>query len=381
MNQHTITEKMLSLCQESTQWVDSCLPTYYWQCDDYKFNNIHLMRWYQTKFNKWATTVDRHLPDIRHALEDKTFNMQKNYDLEYLQHLRNQHKHITLLFSGGYDSVEILRQAAENDVYIDKVLTVFFGEKSDNSNQELHENAIPLIKKYQKNIGTWESVVVSHNDIEQSLSDPYSFFTMPTAGPMPQIIAQYDNYNDRANDAHVIRGGEKPSLIYFNRRWYTALLDVKFGGDLPLPGMVNFWINDKNIKSLIKYSRLMREHIIASNGEFLVGNKIFVSDNSEFFNTKVLRRPILPKPDKQMSKIPSGTVWDEKTNKRLSSLIDRQQWSALTNFFNCAKTQKDVYMELPDNSCHSDGKFAWLIDIDNLEVYTQEELIPSGAFS
>ena len=46
------------------------------------------------------------------------------------------------------------------------------------------------------------------------------------------------------------------------------------------------------------------------------------------------------------------------------------------------KTFYEVFPETKTESglkeYHNNGKFAWFIDLDSLEIYTQDELIPNG---
>jgi len=54
----------------------------------------------------------------------------------------------------------------------------------------------------------------------------------------------------------------------------------------------------------------------------------------------------------------------------------------LVNYFTAMKKFTELLPEYGHNdgfqALHSGGKFAWFIDIDSLEVFTQHQLIPNG---
>ena len=62
-----------------------------------------------------------------------------------------------------------------------------------------------------------------------------------------------------------------------------------------------------------------------------------------------------------------------KAVQRTRDAIDANHCDLLVNYYTAKKT---FYNILPDYN--NPGKFAWFIDIDTLEVFTQEQLIPNG---
>ena len=63
-----------------------------------------------------------------------------------------------------------------------------------------------------------------------------------------------------------------------------------------------------------------------------------------------------------------------KAVQRVHDAIDQNHYDLLINYYTAKKTFNSI---LPDFDTDS-GKFAWLIDMDTLEVYTQKQLIPNG---
>lgn len=375
-------KKLIELAEASTEFVEANGLNYFWVCDDYKFNNIHLMRWYETAFGKWANAVDMQLPIIRETLQDKTIDMNKNYDLEYLKYLRSTFDHIQLLFSGGYDSVHILTESVSNGIEIDEVLMLAVGDLEDDANQELRYNAIPMVEKHKNKIGKITTVHVRHNLLAELFRDPYTFFTLSTANMMPiwpgrfwlgsHLYRKYDN-------GHVIRGAEKPLLLCYDKKWYAGGLDTLFGADIGIPNMVNFWNNGKNIKSLIQDARRLRDYYDCEGK--IDCNKVFPIKHNHELNTQVLKRHSILNPDKQMNKNNARTGWDDKTVACLKDMVDRRSLHTLANYFTCLKTFHEVFPDTQLAEYNSRGKFAWLIDIDSLEVFKQDELLPAGAFN
>ena len=337
INDHRL-GKLLDLAEASTKFVEAHGLNYFWVCDDYKFNNIHLMRWYETAFGKWATAVDMQLPIIKDTLADKKLDMDKNYNADYLKYLRNTYDHIQLLFSGGYDSVTILKEAIDNDIYIDEVLMLSVDELNTASNQELVTNGIPFVEQYKDKIGKITTVQVKHNNLADLFRDPYSFFTLSTANMMPiwpgrfwqgtHLYRSYDN-------GVVIRGAEKPLLVYYDKKWYTVGLDSLFGADIAVPNMINFWNNGKNIKSLIKDARLLRDYYLSK--ENIDTNKVFKINHNDFINTSVLKRHPIYQIEKQYNKNNALTDWDDKTVACHKDMIDKRALSLLANYFTCLK--------------------------------------------
>ena len=76
-----------------------------------------------------------------------------------------------------------------------------------------------------------------------------------------------------------------------------------------------------------------------------------------------------------------GHAVGTKIRQRFKDCIDNNQYQLLANYFAAQKRfQKLVGLKsLSDvENVNSYGKFAWFIDIDSLEVFTQDELIPEG---
>lgn len=366
-------DKLLEFAKKSTQVVESQNYQYYWEADGYKFNSLYLARWYEKEYDCWAEFKAQQFYRIKEILNDKIVNSNTNYNLEYIKKLRNQYKDIKLLFSGGYDSVTIFNEFIANNIYLNETVTMLPLDIEHEIRDEIICNTKPLLEKYKENVGKATFVQNNYEDIKKYWSDPHVFFSTPYADSMPPPMASVPLTHwrpDYQEDVCYIKGIDKPQLIYYNNKWYVVALDSTFGTHFGLSNMVFFWLDPENIKSLIQDARKYRDYLC--NNEKVSGPLQFFKFYSQEHLNYIINRANIINPDKKISK-------DEKMFIRRTRLIEQERYDIVGKFCNCMDTISTIFPETIEGfNGFPAGKFAWLIDIDSCEAYTQQELIPNG---
>lgn len=375
-------KKLLQLAEESTQRVESDRYKFYWQSQGYKFDNKNLSKWFEKETGHWSTFSCSQLEDIKQNLADKKLDMQHDYSTDFVKKLREKYGYIQLFFSGGYDSTTILKKFVDNGLRIDETCTLTIGNFDDECNQEVHFLATPAIVKYQEHIDKTTIINNSYEMLADWFEDPYRFFTMPGDSNLPYGFGRLGNATSLRNsrpDGCYIKGHDKPQLIYYRDKWYAVNLDNAINGDTDVPNMYWFWLEGDNIKSYLQDARKYRDHLVNSRN---IEKKLqfFKPSQSEEDNVNVLHRAAICNPDKILRKDLSGKVLLRKHKQRLISMIENNQNRLLTNYFTCQAKYNEILGD--DNRdlgrSNDNSKFSWMIDIDSLEVFTQQELIPNG---
>jgi len=353
---------------------------YYWEVDGYKLCNKHLANWYERDRNCWATFVAQQFSSIEHNLSDRVLDIDRNYNLEYLQKLRHAHNNLHLLFSGGSDSITVFEQAVANNIVFDEVISLIIENIDLPCNQEIKYNAIPYINKYKKHYNKFTIENTSFDILSDYYSNPYQFFTMASATSQPMNIGRPFVSIERRN--HVpgtcyIKCTDKPTLVHYKNSWYATFHDGSWGGCNSIPNLVYFWLEGDNIKSYIKDARIYRDNI---KKEHIIGQSLrfFKADALDTLNTTIRTNP--QHLDRHFKKTDGKTI-DQKDAARFTDALYCGRYDLLTNYFTCLNEFYKVFPETKHNGFaeyNKAGKFAWFINIDTLELYTQNELIPNG---
>jgi len=241
---------------------------------------------------------------------------------------------------------------------------------------------LPIIQSNRHLIGKHTFVTTSYQDIDEIWDDPYAFFTLSYIGPMPLHMPQIIRPGIDATKKHrhevnlskqsaYILAADKPQMIYYNNRWFVACIDSHFSTNLSIPNAVYFWLEPENIKGLIKDALCYREYILSQekklrNFEFF---KTWNCDNK--LNRFVNRKPILDE----------SAQWqkNEKIIQRWQSVIYNDQNYLIKKYSDNLSKFYEIFPETKDGfKEYNSSKFAWFVDIDSFEIYTQEELIPMG---
>jgi len=354
-----------TLIEESTQRVEQQRHPCYWSADGYKFDNKNLAVWYEKDTGSFTTFVDSQIDQLREQLTNTTIDMNRNYNREYLEYLKTQYSEVRLFFSGGADSVTILDTAVQNNISIDKLICLTCDDIELECNREIKLCAMPVAEKYN-----YEIVSTSYNQHAEAYKDPLAFFRISGALTTQFRSALDVNPNFIHQDNTVyIKGSDKPQMVRYNNRWYAVFIDSQMGGDYKHPNVKCFWLDPMNIKSYVKDALLYRQYLLENN---------LVKEGLQFFKASqdpkigaVLGRSSVINADAQHVK--NQKYISSKAMQRTHDAIDANHYDLLINYYTAKKTFNSILPDYTDS-----GKFAWFIDIDTLDVFTQEQLIPNG---
>ena len=369
-------QNLIDLVKEQSELVERENWKYYYQADGYKFNNVYLANWYEQKYNSWAAFVAQPVNKIKHKVSNETFDLSKNYNLEYLKKLRQENNYLQLFFSGGTDSYTLLKLAVDNNIFIDEIVCVATGNNFKlKENREIYENAIPIAKKYKDKYGKLTIKQITLNDYHRVYQDPYSLVKYPECGATYPIYRRMWNNYKSINGVRII-GPEKPQLVYYNKKWYTVILDSSLNGFYAIDkDLIFFNYDPENIFSLIKDSILYRNSLL---------EKININKNLQFFKANDQQSDIINRKKiikKQYNKFHSNgpSIWNYKDHYALCETIKQQNLALLIDYYKSVDFSLSLYPNYDySNRNLSPMKFGWFIDIDSLKVYTQKELIPNG---
>lgn len=373
--------KLLELAEASTKQVEEQNLKFYWEVDGYKFNNRNLTYWYEKEYGCWATFVAQQFSSIKSNLKNTSIDLDYNYNLDYLKQLRSEYDHVRLLLSGGADSVTVFDIARNNNIHIDEIVCLTAGETNNTSNQEQVYNAIPLAKQYPEAYSELKIKNTSYDLMAQIYSDPYAFFTTCAGVMAPLAITRpFTSLTQEpiVPNSCYIKCTDKPQLMYYKNDWYAILLDAQIDGNIDIHNQLYFWLEGDNIKSYVKDSLLYRNYL-KTNFDIKKHLQFFKLTPQDNANAAIGRsRPI--DTTKLIPKIENNNKLDEKHVQRIAEVARDQQYQLMINYTNCLKKFFEIFPEAEGNikEYNSKSKFAWLINIDTLEVFTQQELIPNG---
>jgi hypothetical protein len=369
------------LIELSTQRVEEQNHTCYWTADGYKFDNKNLTLWYETTTNSSVTYVDSQTDLIRERLSNTSIDMSADYTLEYLQYLRSNYKTVNLFFSGGADSLTILETAINNNIAIDNIICHTCDDVDLLCNREIKQCALPVLEKYKGKFGSYEIVPTTWNDHARIYSDELSFFGNSAPIVLP-FRCSYENYPFAEGSTCYIKGADKPQIVMYNKKWYAVLIDSGNTDNKKNPNIKEFWLDQMNIKSYIKDALLYREYLLSADRVDQTALQFFKPNQDQNVNG-ILGRSKVHNYDKQLLKNKTNTKYRSSKNvQRMADAMSNGRMDVLVNYFTAMKKFSEI---LPKYGHYdgfeefgSVGKFAWFIDIDSLEVFTQQQLIPDG---
>jgi hypothetical protein len=407
-------DKLLELVDIGDAYARKMNYPFYWETYDGKrLGNVYVARWYEKEFNCWIPfiTAPELMEEFKNALADKTLDMDHNYNLDFIKRLRAEYEHISLLYSGGYDSHAILMDFVGNGIQLDEtVMHTYFEDIDENMNEEYRENAFPALYKYRNHINKQTFLYPHSDEMLKHWSDEFAFFKRPQCGTIiePMSSLQIENFYNGATpyDYGVPRnvdkkldmnprgcfiiGKDKPQLVYYKRRWYVTFLDSNMNDRGGLLNTIYFWGHPGNVKSLIKHSRQFRSYILdnkygmekkdhynkldmQSKDFDALGTLAFFKFRDQDELNYVIERPDIFNADKKLGK-------DAKYRNEKANFLVANRFDIVSKYAKCVDKFLEIFPEcttgLDDFS--GQGKFAWFIDIDSLDIYSQQELIPNG---
>ena len=370
------------LIEKSTQRVEEQRHTCYWTADGYKFDNINLVLWYETSRKKPVTYVDSQTDSIRDLLSNTSIDISKDYNKEYLLYLKSKYTKVNLLFSGGADSLTVLDMAVRNNIAIDDIFCHTCDDVDLLCNSEIKHCALPVLEKYKGKFGSYEIVPTTWDDHASIYSDELSFFIHSAPIILPFRCTYNYPFSDLNDDAVWIKGADKPQIVRYGKKWYAVLIDNGNTDNKKNPNIKAFWLDKMNIKSYIKDALLYREYLLSADRVDQTGLQFF-KPNQDPIIGDLLGRSKVHNFDKQLLKnIPNKKYRSSKNIQRMADALGYARMDVLVNYFTAMKKFSELLPEYGHydgfQARSSAGKFAWFIDIDSLEVFTQKQLIPNG---
>ena len=248
-------------------------------------------------------------------------------------------------------------------------------------NREIKQCAVPVLEKYKGKFGSYEIVPTTWDDHARIYADELSFFRHAAPIVLP-FRCSYETYPFAEGDTVYIKGADKPQIVKYAERWYAVLLDSGNTDNKKNPNIKEFWLEERNIKSYVRDSILYREYLL-SEGRVDDDRLQFFKPTQDPHINHVLGRSQVHNFDEQLLKNKPNTKYRSSKNvQRMADAMSNGRMDVLVNYFSAMKKFTEILPEYGHTdgfkSFGSVGKFAWFIDIDSLEVFTQKELIPNG---
>lgn len=373
------------LVEESTDSVENNGIQYYYQCGEYKFQNSFLAHWYANEVNGRATYVALPTSLLRERLAGTKIDLEYDYHAEFLKKLRSRHNDLHLFFSGGSDSLLVLHKANDHGIVFDEIISQVYGSDIDHpANQEIKYNALPAIKKYSNAYKKFSITYITRDMLCDFYSDPLILWKIPyfqnSIPVFVQRVNAYTPFYTQSNDCDTARivGPDKPQLLLYKNSWYVVLLDTGRNAKA-LSQEIFFTYEPDNIRGLIKDAILYRNHLNSS---------VVMTDTPQFFklssrdDNSIIDRPPTPSYDHIFKKYEQGRCWPEKHALLLADYLQNQDIELLSNYFAALNSVLDFFPHYKKTYSTDRTLFpaqmGWAINIDTLEVFTQQELIPNG---
>jgi len=359
-----------NLIVASTKRVEEENHTCYWTANGYKFDNSNLALWYEKEHSCYVTYVDSQLDIIRGQLQTP-IDMDFDYNLHFLKYLQSTYEKLNLFFSGGADSLTILETAHLNNIAFDKIICQTCDNINLECNREIKRCAIPVLEKYNLD---YEIIATTWQDHFEKYSNEYSFFFNPMPNVLPFRSCPDSEVSYKAQPDCYIVGKDKPQLVKHNEKWYVVLVDTQSSITKKNPFLKSFWLDAFNIKSYVKDAILYKEYLLEN--DLVNKNKLqfFKPDQNPVVN-EILQRSKVHMAGTQLLKN-KNNYRSSKNLQRIVDAISNQRMDVLVNYFSAMKKFNSILPEYAYKD--TPGKFAWFIDLNSLEVFTQNELIPNG---
>ena len=358
----------------STKRVEEQNHTCYWTADGYKFDNSNLALWYEKENKSFVTYVDSQIDTIRGQLQTP-IDMEFDYNLQFLRYLQSTYETVNLFFSGGADSLTILELAIQNNIQFDTLICQTCDDINLECNREIRDCALPIVEKHKDKFGQCIIHTTSWDEHADRFSDELSFFVQPTPNIVP-FRSDPDSI-PKLNEPNVcyISGKDKPHVVFYNNKWYAVLVDNQNSLNKCNPNLKAFWLDAFNIKSYVRDAILFKHYLLENN---LVKHQLqfFHPNQDQTINSILGRSEVHNFQSQLLKKRPNTKYRSSKNAQRITDAVSQQRMDVLVNYFTA---MKNYNMILPEYAYKdTPGKFAWFIDLNSLEVFTQKQLIPNG---
>ena len=334
-------------------------------------NNIWQVKRIEKEFNTFIH-FQTDLTPYKDSLADGIIDDNIDYDLNYIKHLRNTKKYIRLFYSGGDDSHNILSKFLDNNIFLDEIVVItrnlYNKDSLQSCDQEIIDQALPFLKNITSaQVG---NIVFKNYDAEfmkALYTDPEWMFKVPGGELGFRILQPFGYMDGEINDADCqIVGKENPILIHYNNKWYATIEDGSLIDTASLHNACLFYIMPENIKSFIVKARKLRKQLNVDN----INSKFKIYQNAENKNHII-----------NIGKYSGKALLNIKDTRALSEVSSKGDIELITKWVNSISRLKELFPDMADGfdiKRAPEGKFLFFIDIDSLEIFLQQELIPVG---
>ena len=386
MTSDSVKQQLMGFVEQSTKLINANenLFRFHWQYGEYKFFNIYLVYWFEQEFNCWVDFIDRKVDLVKQEISKiSSIDANTDYDLIHLQRLRDRHdqdnKKLALCFSGGYDSTYVFKKAVDNNIWFDQVVSSTGLSIDLPHSEEMKHNVIPWTKDYPDAFGKFRLNIIPEEDFEEQYKDKNYIFNDPCYAMPRHLHYQWVAFKGE-QDYTYIRVETNATLIYKNKKWYAAVLNKNFSGSQFL-NLSQFWVDPENIISFLNNAIKTKNYIIENYTLSDSETQFFRPSNEELFDvlgfTK-LYNPHMQGPKNRMANnnklgyargLKDTQYMEWLVNNREDTLMDI--FRGIDYFYTTCGVTIENHLEI----LRSTGKFAWLIDLDTLEIYSQGDIL------
>lgn len=341
---------------------------------DITFDNCWQAKKFEIENNLFVSFITDLTP-YKQALEDKHINETVNYDLEYLKKLRKSKKYIRLFYSGGSDSHSILATAIDNKIFIDEIVVItrnlYNKPKLQECDTEIIVDAIPVLNNLDKSqVGKITFKNYDANFMRKIYSDENWIFNLPGGDFSFRMVQPFDYHNDHQSDCQIF-GKEKPYILFYKNKWFATIFDTILTDVLMAKNSCFFYIEPENIKSFIIKARKLRNFI--STNSAVIPGKIYSSYTS-LKNQQLAGTSALGKYDNKLL--------NQKDILALAECVAHNDVDLIIKWSAGIKKLLEIFPDQQNGDYNISrtpvSKFPWFVDIDSLEIFSQQELIPDG---
>ena len=377
----------MGFVEQSTKLINSNekLVRFHWEYNEYKFNNIYLVHWFEQEFNCFVNFVDKEHDVVKQELTKiSSIDEDVDYDLIHLQRLRDQHnqdnKKLALLFSGGYDSTYLFKKAVDNNIFFDKIVSCTIDSFDLPHAEEMKYNVMPWLEDYPDAFGEFFARAVPLNEFKDSIIDPNFIFKEACYNIPRFALTQFTNFPVE-EDYSYIRVEKTPTVIYKDKKWYAAVINKNFSHTMSMMPIIQFWIEPENIISFVRNAFRIKEYVLKNYEISDSELQFFTPSNEELFDVlgfTDLYTPNIqgPKPTVTKTLNKQGHIRGKKDLQFFEFLLKGREDILIDILRGQDHFNKicNVNIDNQTDVIYNSGKFPWLIDLDTLELHTQGDI-------
>ena len=191
------------------------------------------------------------------------------------QQLRDKYDHVVLLYSGGYDSDNILKTFIKNNIHIDCIVSMYHhldedGPSKSTLNVEWDVQTWPKLQKILPSIPSTKIAKISISDLVLNFVDQYykdyqyksPGMVAPNNGARSFIRYKLDKKYHESNTC-IVYGVDKPRLRYKDKKFIFNFLDNIGRNNSPIipnSGYEWFYWSPDFPKLVIKQAQLVKQY-------------------------------------------------------------------------------------------------------------------------